>query len=278
MSDLEVVVVNNNSTDDTRKVAESFRSRFVNFLLLEENRQGLSYARNHGWQESHGEYVAFLDDDAAASHDWCERIVEAFRSVHPKPASVGGMILPLYETTPPRWFTDDFEVRSWGDAAAFLEGLWGQFGFSGSNMAFPRELMERYGGFRADLGMKGNKLWLGEEKEFFFRLYQDHPRFWYDPQIQVRHWVPNGHMQISYLLWRSFRAGQSRSLIQPCKLFSTGYFDEMKGLAGTLKELLTDNFPLKDDFRTSIIRKMCRVIHQLGFLLGPGRSTPKDCA
>lgn len=277
-ADLEVVVVNNNSTDETHNVAESFRTRFVNFLLIDEERQGLSYARNRGWQEAHGAYVAFLDDDALAEPDWCERLIAAFRTVAPQPASVGGMILPFYEEKPPRWFSDDFEIRSWGDSPAFLEGAWGQFGFSGSNMAFPRELLEQYGGFRVDLGMKGETLWLGEEKELFFRLYQDQPRFWYDPKLRVRHWVPRQHMRVRYLFWRSFRAGQSRSVIQPCALFSRGYLDELKGLVGTLKELLTGNLPLQEGSRTAFIRKAGRVFHQLGFLLGPRRSILPDRA
>lgn len=202
---LEVVVVDNNSTDDTPEVVARSEGRFRHFQYLREERQGLSHARNRGWQDCRGDYVAFLDDDACAEPDWCRRILTAFESVNPAPASVGGVILPRYETAPPGWFADDFEVRSWGESTCFLSGYWGQFGFSGSNMAFPRGLLARFGGFRADLGMIGDTLRLGEEKDLYFRIHRELPLFWYDPGIRVRHWVPAEHMRARYLLRRAFR-------------------------------------------------------------------------
>lgn len=266
---LEVVVVDNNSTDDTVAVVARFQGMFRHYQSLREERQGLSHARNRGWQACRGDYVAFLDDDACAEPDWCGRMLTAFGSVSPPPASVGGMILPRYEAVPPAWFADDFEVRSWGESACFLSGYWGQFGFSGSNMVFPRALLARFGGFRADLGMIGGTLRLGEEKDLYFRIHQEQPLFWYDPAIRVRHWVPIDHMRARYLLWRSFRAGQSRAVIQSCKRFSAAYFDEFKGLGGAVKELLCSVWPSGSGYRAELVRKLCRVSHQLGFLLGP---------
>jgi glycosyltransferase involved in cell wall biosynthesis len=267
---LEVVVVDNNSTDDTVAVADRFQERFRHYQSLREERQGLSHARNCGLQACRGVYVAFLDDDACAEPDWCERVLTAFSTVKPAPASIGGKILPRYETAPPVWFVDDFEVRSWGDTACFLSGYWGQFGFSGSNMAFPRELLIRFGGFRTDLGMIGGKLRLGEEKDLYFRIHQELPRFWYDPQITVRHWVPVDHMRVSYLLRRSFMAGKSRAVIQSCQRFSAAHFDEFKGLGGTVKELLGSVLPSGSGYRAELVKKLCRVSHQLGVLLGAG--------
>lgn len=266
----ELVVVDNNSTDDTAAAIARFAGCFHHFQCLREERQGLSFARNCGWQASRGDYVAFLDDDACAEPDWCERLLAAFRKVTPAPASVGGMILPRYEAAPPIWFSDDFEIRNWGDAACFLSGYWGQFGFSGSNMAFPKVLLNRFGGFRTDLGMVSGKLRLGEEKELFFRIHQELPHFWYDPELRVRHWVPVGHMRVSYLLRRSFMAGRSRATIQACRRFSAAYFDEFKNLGGTVKELLCSVWPRGNGYRADLVRKSCRVAHQLGVLLGPG--------
>ncbi|PLX78352.1 MAG: hypothetical protein C0616_14770 [Desulfuromonas sp.] len=275
-ANLEVVVVDNNSTNDTAELIERFRPRLPHFQGLHENRQGLSFARNHGWRSSRGDFIAFLDDDACADPDWCERILTAFRTVSPAPASVGGMILPLYESPPPPWFDDDFEIRTWGDTAHFLGGEWGRFGFSGSNMAFPREILDRFGGFSTELGMVGGRLRLGEERELFYRIHPELPLFWYDPEIRVKHWAPVRNMRINYLLLRSFRAGQSRALIESCQKFSATYLKEVRDLAVIVKELLCSLWPSADGYRANLARKLCRVSHQLGVLVGPGKEAKDE--
>ena len=61
---LEVIVVDNNSQDETVDIAKKLLSQFKNHQFLHEPQQGLSYARNCGWRAASGEYVAFLDCDA----------------------------------------------------------------------------------------------------------------------------------------------------------------------------------------------------------------------
>ena len=62
-SQYEVIVVDNNSQDNTREVTEDFCSRYPNLRYCLEEEQGLSHARNRGWRESRGVYVAYVDDD-----------------------------------------------------------------------------------------------------------------------------------------------------------------------------------------------------------------------
>ena len=66
----EIIVVDNNSTDETRHIAESFENPRIQFNYFFEARQGLSHARNRGWQEAKGEYVAFLDDEFTVPENW----------------------------------------------------------------------------------------------------------------------------------------------------------------------------------------------------------------
>ena len=73
-STFEVIIVNNNATDDTEEVAKSFTEKYPNFRYIIEPNQGLSNARNRGYKEAKGEYVAYIDDDARAYTDWVENI------------------------------------------------------------------------------------------------------------------------------------------------------------------------------------------------------------
>jgi glycosyltransferase involved in cell wall biosynthesis len=205
----EVLLIDNNSTDATAEVASVFQNRIENFRYLREPRQGLSHARNLGWQSARGEFIAFMDDDARAAIDWCERIVATFRLVNPRPAAVGGKVLPLFESPMPRWFTPEVEIRSWGEAAGFLEEPRRRYGFSGSNMSFPKEIFTRFGGFSTELGMQGRKIRLGEDSHLFRRIQEWEPYFWYDPLLIVHHLVPPRNMRISYRLARAYASGKS---------------------------------------------------------------------
>ena len=63
----EVVVVDNNSTDQTREIVERYCRRYPGrFRYIFESHQGLSRARNTGIRESRGEVIAFIDDDVIA--------------------------------------------------------------------------------------------------------------------------------------------------------------------------------------------------------------------
>jgi len=59
----EVIVIDNGSTDHTKTVAAVFAARYPQVRYCYEPRQGLSHARNRGWQEAKGDYVAYIDDD-----------------------------------------------------------------------------------------------------------------------------------------------------------------------------------------------------------------------
>ena len=69
-SDYEVLVVDNNSQDSTPNLTESFCRYYPNIRYFLETRQGLSHARNRGWQEAKGLYVAYIDDDCKVPEQW----------------------------------------------------------------------------------------------------------------------------------------------------------------------------------------------------------------
>ena len=94
-SAFEVLVVDNRSTDNTPAICRVFQERFANFRYVYEPIQGLSKARNTGWQLSQSLYIAYLDDDAIPCKEWVEAILNVFETVRPKPASIGGPIYPL---------------------------------------------------------------------------------------------------------------------------------------------------------------------------------------
>ncbi|RLC25441.1 MAG: glycosyltransferase family 2 protein [Deltaproteobacteria bacterium] len=261
----EVIVVNNNFSDATIEAAAKFVKSQPNFRMVTETKQGLSHARNRGWQESTGEYVAYIDDDAQASPDWCERILKAFSNVKPAPVAVGGKILPWYESSPPVWFSDELETRTWGDEAGFLKPPGDAYGFSGSNMTFPRSIFDKLGGFSTGFGMVGGKLRMGEDSEFFFRLYKNgKDKFWYDPEIQVKHFTPTTHFFLSYRLKRAYVTGTSYAYL---KNSWSNYSSWIKSLLGIphiiLKEIINALSASSYD-RSKLVKSSQNIAHQTG--------------
>jgi hypothetical protein len=88
-----------------------------------------------------------------------------------------------------------------------------KYGFSGSNMAIRKDILQAFGGFDSGFGMAGERMGMGEEPQLFTRIYNTYPRFWYDPSIIVYHWVPPCNMSVLYRLRRGFLSGRSRAQI-----------------------------------------------------------------
>jgi glycosyltransferase involved in cell wall biosynthesis len=206
----EVIVVNNCSTDETPAVVHDYQAKaaYGCIRLLDEPALGLGYARNRGWQAALGRYVAFMDDDAKAEAGWLERALALFENSRPSPVAVGGQIRPWYVSPKPSWYKDDYEVRSWGPVARRLGH--GE-SFSGSNMIFSRDILLAVGGFDVEVGMRGERVSLGEETVLFKNIWDhlgDQALFLYAPDMIVYHAVNRQKMTPRYHLSRWFVAGQ----------------------------------------------------------------------
>src|SRR5687768_11694504 len=94
----EVIVVDNNSTDRTREVVESFvNGGHPNLRYVFEPKQGVSYGRNTGIACSSAEIIAFTDDDVRVGQGWINNMKRAFDE-YPEVDFVGGPILPEWKS------------------------------------------------------------------------------------------------------------------------------------------------------------------------------------
>jgi glucosyl-dolichyl phosphate glucuronosyltransferase len=211
----EVIVVDNASTDDTKAVVESF-AHLRNLRYIHEPVLGLSQARNTGWHDARGEYIAFLDDDAIACPEWLERIVGAFDTVKPTPGSVGGRVIPVWEAERPAWLPKDMEpaltIVDWAEKPIFLTES--QQFLAGANVAYPRAILETVKGFSVNLGRKGTSLLSGEEYLIQRYLIRSGLGVYYDPLICVEHHIPAQRLTTRWLCRRYFWQGVTQQIIQ----------------------------------------------------------------
>src|SRR5215203_2265789 len=105
----EVIVVDNNSTDETRSVIDNLRQKpgYEKLIYLFEEKQGVSHARNKGIAAARGSILAFTDDDIRPAPGWLSAITGAFKRF-PEADCIGGKVLPHPETKFPEWLTDKY--------------------------------------------------------------------------------------------------------------------------------------------------------------------------
>jgi glucosyl-dolichyl phosphate glucuronosyltransferase len=169
----EVLIVDNNSTDCTAQVVESFRNKLPIRRVL-ETRQGLSHARNRAVAEFCGDLLLFTDDDVRLEAGWLAAYLEASRRF-PEADYFGGRILPDWAGAKPRWIRDEPLSLIDGALVWFDHGAETRpFGTTepppfGASFAVKRRLFEQVGLFRGDLGPKGTGREFGDETEFLVR-------------------------------------------------------------------------------------------------------------
>lgn len=252
----EVVVVDNNSTDQTRQAVEACQQRYPGLIrYLFEPRQGLSFARNTGIQHARGDILAFIDDDEFAAEGWLEALTANLHD--PQWAGAGGRVVPEWTEPRPNWLrvTNPFTL---GPLAGFDPGFAaGQMTDPpvGANMAFRKDMFGKYGGFRTDLGRTGENLISNEDIEFGRRLIAAGERLRFEPEAVTYHPVSESRIRRSYFLAWWFNKGRSDVRERGC---------ETKGLKVLGRLILLCRYAAVEAVRWSLsmdrsLRFVCRL-------------------
>lgn len=212
----DVIVVDNNSTDETRQVIEAQAATFpVPLFYLFEPKQGKSVALNTGLQRTRADVVLFTDDDVLVDPGWLDAACDPMET-NTRLAYTGGPVRPLWEAEPPDWL-DQQRGDLWGTLAILDYGP-APFVFEarqrvpvGANMAVRRSLIEKIGGFHPDLGRRGNSLLGQEQAEFFARARAFGARGGYSPRMEVHHHVPAERLTRQYFRRWWYWKGVTRS-------------------------------------------------------------------
>ncbi len=214
----EVLIVDNNSTDDTKLVTEQLQQQYpINIRYLFEKNQGLSFARNHGLHESSAEFVIFTDDDIRATPQWLSSIYNRF--IKEKCDAVGGRIHVESPEVFPEWLTPELHGFlghiDFGDQAFQMNGR-NEFPYGG-NMAVRRNVAEQLGGFNTGMGRKGEgtkkeELFKGEETVFFHQMTDNKGIIWYEPDAIVLHKILPYQLKKDFFLTVHYNAGYQKAL------------------------------------------------------------------
>ncbi len=208
--DYEIIVMDNNSTDDTPSVVRTImKGSRVPLRYVVEKNQGLSFARNRGISESQGDIVAFIDDDARAAPSWIHNIFVAFHGRRNVGAVGGRILLDWPDVPPPLWLTKEL----YPSLGFFDPGSSEAIEVSdidlyphGSNMSFFKPAIAGANLFDVTTGRRWNSFLAGEEIGACRTLQQQGWKIVYTPHAVVYHKVLPHRMTKKYFL--DFYRGQ----------------------------------------------------------------------
>ena len=199
--DIEAVVIDNGSTDHTAEVVASVASDcHFPIRYVHESQAGLPFARNRAVRESHGEWIAFFDDDQLTDPDW---LVTLFRTAMQEDVlCVGGARTLMIETDSPVVLSD-YCRELLGEVVHAHPSDYNTLHLPCTgNVLLHRSLFERFGLFDERV-LDG-----GEDSDFFNRLNHAAIRCVYDPKATVQHLIPSKRLEKNYLESIAFRHGR----------------------------------------------------------------------
>ncbi|MEA2563616.1 MAG: hypothetical protein QOH06_5120 [Acidobacteriota bacterium] len=202
----EVLVVDNNCTDQTAEIVERHLESLP-LRMVSEPRQGLTPARLCGVRNTLAEWIAFVDDDCLLAEDWVEEAAR-FAAEHPACGAFGGQVVLEWETDPPPYALNRryaYAGKQHGVTAHRRPWL------AGAGMVVRREAL-------ADCGWIGRQFLedridkrpvSGGDMEIGLRIAARH-EVWYNPACKLRHVIPAHRMTRQYLRRITFGLGASR--------------------------------------------------------------------
>jgi len=209
----EVIVVDNNSPDDTRDVVEEATAGFPAPLrYLFEREQGRSPALNAGIRAATGDIIATTDDDVRVPKAWLNRAAEGLLRLNCD--YVGGRVLPIWGAPRPTWLPDH-GGKQWAVIALLDYGPQPiEFGTRvplGVNMAFTRGAFDRAGLFDPHTGRRAGTLLGQEVREWCIRARKAGVRGFYVPEMVLEHLIPADRLTKRYFRRWFYWRGISRA-------------------------------------------------------------------
>lgn len=182
----EIVVVDNNSRDDTAAVVQSLMDQHpgrISYIL--ETEQGNAHARNRGVKSARAAVIAFLDDDVIVERNWLTSLKQTL-DARSDLSFVGGKVLPQWNGPPPSWLTPEhwspLALLDYGPDELVIGGN-SPRGLLTANIAFRKSVFAETGAFSPHLQRVKNTIGSMEDTEFLLRVCRSGKQGMYLPSM-----------------------------------------------------------------------------------------------
>jgi glycosyltransferase involved in cell wall biosynthesis len=219
----EVVIVDNNSTDNTAKIIQTYQHNWLPHVPLRyifESQQGAAIARRRAIQAAQGTWIGFLDDDNVPHPDWVKEIM-AFTAEYPQAGAFSSQIHGQFEAEPPAnferiaIFLPIMERPTLFRFDRTRKDLPPGAGLVVRRQAWLESVPTRLllqGPVRHSLAIKG------EDNEALQHLKNAGWEIWHNPALHIDHHIPQSRLEPNYLLQFCRSSGYSRHRLRMLRL------------------------------------------------------------
>ena len=260
-SRFEIIIVDNNSTDNTEEIAKDFVKNNSNIKYLQEKTVGYSAPRNCGWKNALGNIVAYIDDDEIAAPDWLESIEKAFQ-IEEKPDIIGGIYLIKYDKIPPDWFIESMGGTNKNRQKGILNQRKDCY-LAGGNIAFKKEVLEKLNGFSNDFNMKNGFLMMGEDTDICQRAKNAGFKLFYDPNIKIYHRMNQNNYDIEIRKQKAEKTGMAARFVLGRLPFFNHYFKYLTYFSMIFADVITTIFSKKTTTESVILKE--KIAYRKGY-------------
>jgi len=210
----EVVVVDNNSTDDTPQAVQDFLHSGVSVRYVKETHLSFTVARHAGANAAKGRILSYIDDDVVVDKGWLSAVIDVFEG-NDAVGIVGGPILPIFEAEPPNWIKQYYPMSGWlslmDRGSEIHETNWA----FGPNFSVRKDILQMVGGFPADtIGVEAEgrpgvveKIYVGSgDVGLCAKVKKAGCKVMYVPGALVHHVIPP--VRLTKKWWHSRLAGE----------------------------------------------------------------------
>jgi glycosyltransferase involved in cell wall biosynthesis len=201
----EIIVVDNNSTDNTAKVVETYEKNWQLPYPLKycfEAKQGAAYARKKAVAEAKGRFIGFLDDDNYPISNWVAAAYR-FAEKYPKAGAFGSQIHPDWEVKPPENFqriAPFLAITERGNLPLLYEAKTKLLPPSAGLVIRKKAWLESVPEECILTGrVKGNML-TSEDLEMLSYIQKAGWEIWYNPEMEIYHKIPSSRLRKDYLI------------------------------------------------------------------------------
>jgi glycosyltransferase involved in cell wall biosynthesis len=207
----EIIVADNNSTDETRAISERLAASLPGQIkIIKVTRPGKSATLNEALRLASGDYVAFLDDDVVVDPDWLSSLEDFFlRGEFQAGQGQIGLYSPDADDPETRQLISLYRTVPHLDHGPDVEEV---HSLNGANCFMARELLYRVGGFDERLGPGASGT--SEDVDLARRLSQIGIRMGYARNCIVYHRIDRQRLCKNYFEQVHRRQGRSRLLIK----------------------------------------------------------------
>lgn len=201
----EIIVVDNNSSDETAKVVQSYQANWSKEFPLKycfESKQGAAFARRRAFEEANGTLIGFLDDDNIPAPDWLEAAYN-FAVIHPKAGAYGSRIHGVFEVTPPANFqriAPFLAITDKGSEPLRYQPQKKVLPPSAGLVVRKQAWLESVPSHLVLTGRTPTSMVTSEDLEMLSHIQANGWEIWYNPDMQIDHKIPCWRLKREYLM------------------------------------------------------------------------------